>query len=228
MPSQSRRLAPLDLLTVLLMLGLCIAGAVLLLQVRAQGSAADWVTHTREVLQRVARANLSVTQAEAAERGFLLTADAVDARRYEAARQAHQEHLHELALLTQDNPKQQAVLAHLVSESERRLDILGANIERRQVGRRNDGLLTDGAASMARLAGYSAQLQAEEERLLAERRASALAARLGVAVSAAVIVGLSLTLAMVLLLRATAGRARDQVSEWSSSTRPSALEPGRS
>ena len=223
-----RRVLILDLLTVLVMLGLCIAGGVLLLQVRAQASAADSVTDTREVLRRVASANLSITQAEASERGLLLTGDPLHARRYEAARDLNREQLRELQLLTQDSPKQQAVLAHLVSESERRLDILGANIERRQAGKLNDaGLLPDGAASMARLAGYSAQLQAEAERLLAERRASALAVRHGIAVSAAVIVALSLALALVLLLRATTGHARDAASDWSASTRPSLLEPSR-
>jgi len=183
---------------VLVMLGLCIAAAVLLLQVRAQADAAERVTHTREVLQRVARANLSITQAEGSERGFLLTGDLLHARRYEAARQVNSEQLHELAVLTRDNPQQQAVLAHLISETERRL----ANIERRRGGTLDDpALLRDGAASMARLAGYSAQLQAEEERLLVERRASVLASRHGIVVSAALIVSLALALAVVLLLR---------------------------
>jgi CHASE3 domain sensor protein len=231
MPTLRRRIhriPTLDVLIVLVMLGLCIAAGVLLLQVRVQASTAESVTHTREVLQRVGRANLSIAQAEGSGRGFLLTGDPLLAQRYEAARQMNQQQLKELVLLTRDNPTQQAVLAHLASETDRRLEILHASIERRRGGMLNDPeMLRDGVASMARLAGYAAQLEAEEERLLAERRASALAARHGVAVSAGTIVALCLTLALVLLLRAAVGRSRDAVIGWSNSGQPSSLEPSR-
>lgn len=200
----------------LAVLCLGVAAAVLQVQVVAQASAADSVTHTREVLQRVALADLSITQAEASGRGFLLTGDLRQAQRYDEASQVNGEQLRELADLTRDNAKQQAVLAHLTSESERRLEILRANVERRRGGGRHDvELLHDGSASMARLVGYSAQLKAEEEGLLAERRATALAARHGIAFSAALIIGLACTLALLVVLRsgilgpraAPAGRA---------------------
>jgi CHASE3 domain sensor protein len=201
-----RRLSVLQLFTVVAVLCLCMAGAVLLLQVQAQASAADWVTHTREVLQHVARAQIALGEAEASERGFLLSGDPSHAQRYEEARRVAGRQLRDLSALTQDNAKQQAVLAHLSSETERRMDMLRAHIEDR---RRNPAAAASGHAPertglRTRLGGYLAQLEAEEERLLAERRAAALAARHGVAATAAGIVGLAL--ALVLLLPAAAAR----------------------
>jgi CHASE3 domain sensor protein len=210
MPAPDRffhRLPILDLLTVVSVLGLWAAAAVLVQQVQTQASAAESVTRAREVLQCVTRANLAITQAEGSERGFLLSGDLAHVERYEAARQESGEQLQQLAFLTRDSSQQQAVLAHLMSETERRLDILRGNIDRRRAGTLQDvDLQRDGAASTARLAGYSAQLQAEGERLLGERRASALGARRGIRVSAGVIVGLAVALATVLLLRALAQR----------------------
>ena len=198
-----RRLSLLDLFTVTALLCLCVAAAVLLLQVQAQANATAAVTHTRDVLQRVASARLAVIEAESSERGFLLSGDERHAQRYEAARVHSQQQLQDLAALTIDNPRQQAVLAHMQSETERHLDVLRANIERRRtsgpVGPANFG---DAEPEMSRLDGYATQLQQQEEQLLEERRATALGARRGVAISAVGIVVLAMILVVLLRLAA--------------------------
>lgn len=201
------RLSLLDLFTVAAVLCLCAAAAILLLQVQAQVNAANWVTHTREVLQRVASVRLALVEAESSERGFLLGGQPRHAQRYEAARAKAQRQLQELGELTRDNPKQQAVFAHLASETERHLDMLRASIERRRAsGPLEAARVAEADPEMSRLDGYAVQLQDEEERLLAERRATALSARNGVAISAIGIVGLAV--ALVLLLRTAALRER--------------------
>lgn len=204
-----RRLTLLDVFTVAALLCLCVAAAVLLLQVQAQANATASVVHTREVLQRVASARLAVTAAESGERGFLLSADPRHALRYEAARAQSRLQMQELAALTADNAKQQAVLAHLASETERHLDRLRANIDRRRTsGPIDPSRFADAEPEMSRLDGYATQLQDEEERLLAERRATAQAARRGVVVSAFGVVVLAM--ALVLMLRSAARRERSE------------------
>jgi len=225
--SSHRRLSVLDLFTIAAVLCLCTAAAVLQWQVQAQSSAAEWVTHTREVLLRVARTRLAITEAEASERGFLLSGDRAHLERYEAAREVAARQLQELSTLTQDNASQQAVLAHLSSEADRRMDTLRATIEDRSrlpVAAANPAP-GEGSASRARLAGYLVQLEAEEERLLLERRATALAARHGVAITGAGIVGLALVL--VLLLRAAAARERSGRFAPSGPVGAAGLQPSR-
>lgn len=204
---QFRRLSLVDLFTVAALLCLCVAAAVLLLQVQAQANAASWVTHTRDVLQRVAGARLAIVEAESSERGFLLSGDPRHVQRYEAARAQSHLQMQELAALTGDNAKQAAVLAHLASETERHLDLLRANMHRRRgAGPVDPASFADAEPEMSRLDGYATQLQDEEERLLAERRGTALAARRGVAISAIGVVVLAM--ALVLLLRSAARRER--------------------
>lgn len=226
----ARRLSILDLFTIAAVLCLCVAALVLQLQVQAQSSAADWVTHTREVLLRVARTRLAITEAEAGERGFLLAGDRAQAQRFEAARQVAATQLRDLAQLTRDNPSQQAVLEHLSSETERRMDALRASMDERirLAAAPANPLPVEGAASRARLVGYLAQLESEEEELLAQRRASALAARHAVAFTGAGIVALAL--ALVLLLRAAAVRERNGrfgTTGPDGTTRPERLRPSR-
>lgn len=206
-----RRLSLLDLFTVAALLCLCVAAAVLLLQVQAQANATASVTHTREVLERVASARLAIVEAESSERGFLLSGDPRHVQRYEASRAQSQQQLQQLAALTRENPRQQAVLAHLASETERHLDVLRANIDhRRTAGPVDPAAFADAEPEMARVDGYAVQLQQQAGQLLEERRATAMAARRGVAVSAAGIVLLAMVL--VLLLRSAARRERDQAS----------------
>jgi CHASE3 domain sensor protein len=225
--SLHRRLSVLDLFTIAAVLCLGLAAAVLQWQVQAQASAADRVTHTREVLLRVGRTRLAITEAEASERSFLLSGDHAHLERFEAAREVAARQLQDLATLTQDNAGQQAVLAHLSSENDRRMDTLRANIEDRSrspVATANR-LPGEGSASRARLGGYLVQLESEEERLLLERRATALAARHGVAITGAGIVALALVL--VLLLRAAAARERSGGFASGGAAGAEALQPSR-
>lgn len=202
-----RRLSLVDLFTVAALLCLCVAAAVLLLQAQAQANAASAVTHTRDVLQRVAGARLAIVEAESSERGFLLSGDPRHVQRYEAAHAQSRLQMQELATLTGDNAKQAAVLAHLASETGRHLDLLRANMNRRRAaGSFDPASFADAEPEMSRLDGYATQLQDEEERLLAERRGTVLAARRGVAISAIGVVVLAM--ALVLLLRSAARRER--------------------
>jgi methyl-accepting chemotaxis protein len=72
-----------------------------------------WVAHTHKVLERIARLELLMTQAETASRGFGLTGDEVFLEPYRAALPNVESAFAELQGLTDDNPAQQRNLAEL-------------------------------------------------------------------------------------------------------------------
>jgi signal transduction histidine kinase len=122
-----------------LLVGLASLGGVLSLL-----SISGWVAHTRVVLDQVNAYLLTLTDAESAQRGFLITGD----DRYLApgldARSTLDRIVGDLRALTADNPAQSPRLDSLASIGHRKLDELAETIQlRRTVG-------FDSAASIVR------------------------------------------------------------------------------
>ena len=75
--------------------------------------AAGWLTHAHEVRIEIEGLRLSLTEAESAQRAFILTGDSQFTRQIEGARTAAAIHISALERLTADNPEQLERLARL-------------------------------------------------------------------------------------------------------------------
>jgi len=102
------------------------AGAALLSfrSIAEQSEAAEWVSHTHSVLERLETLRAEVLTAESARRGFVLTADMSFLERFSAARAEILNTMGELHMLTADNPSQQKRLDELQPLIHRRIQLL--------------------------------------------------------------------------------------------------------
>lgn len=163
--------APVTIATILSLLVLSVALGVLARGIQSQSGAWQWVVHTREVLEHV-QATLTLTsEAEAAQRGFLITGNDTFVASYEQARNTVLPHVAELRALTRDNPRQQAALQPFEQALRMRLELLERVIEERRIGRAPDlAMLESGHALKQRILTQAELLRSEEERLLRERQ----------------------------------------------------------
>ena len=142
---------------------------------RAQADAARWVIHTREVLERIESTLSTVTDAETAQRGYLLTGDQRFLDLYRAAAARLPETLDALGRLTADNPVQGRALAAVRSEANDRLAQLARAVALQDAGDPAAALAvvrsSHGAGITKKLRLDFASMRAEEERLLEERSA---------------------------------------------------------
>ncbi|WP_239807301.1 diguanylate cyclase [Croceicoccus hydrothermalis] len=83
---------------------------------RERQNAADWQVHTLEVLLRTDDLKVATLSMVRGERGYLLTGDPAFLKPYERGRLETDLGLKGLALLTRDNPEQQARIRELESE----------------------------------------------------------------------------------------------------------------
>jgi PAS domain S-box-containing protein len=93
---------------------------------------ANWVAHTYAVLSTLDRCTGSLADAEASQRGYIITGDERFLDRYGAARQAAVQSLAELSRATADNSEQQAEIPQMRNLIEKRLAVLDANREMRR------------------------------------------------------------------------------------------------
>ena len=187
-----------------------LAGLALLQQVQSLADAAGWVAHTREVLQGLDRASLDMREAEASQRGYLLTDDEMFLDAFQAATENTGRTLTMLSRLTRDNPRQQATLEELAPAARRRLDLLRQNLDRRRSSRPLDlEVARAGVASMKVVNGLADQLRTEEERLLQDRLRASDSAKLELQVTAVGTAALGLVL--LLALRTVAHRDRGRL-----------------
>jgi PAS domain S-box-containing protein len=132
-----------------------------------------WVEHTRDVIAANERLLADVKDAESAERGYIITGDAGYLVPYQAATQDVAGAYSKLQQLTDDNAAQQARLQRLNDLIQQRLAVLESGLrERKQSGfdaARNVVLSGRGRAVMEQIREVSAQIEAEESRLLEER-----------------------------------------------------------
>jgi len=163
--------APVTVATVLSLLVLSIALGVLARGIQNQSGAWQWVVHTREVLEHV-QATLTLTsEAEAAQRGFLITGSDTFVAGYRQASDTVLPHVAQLRTLTRDNPRQQAALQPFEQALRMRLELLEQVMQEKRAGRAPDlAMLESGQVLKQRILAQADRIRLEEERLLQERQ----------------------------------------------------------
>ena len=162
--------------------------------------ATRWVEHTLVVRNQLETTLSLLKDAETGQRGFLVTGAAAYLEPYNTAVASLGQHRERLRRLTADNPKQQASLATLDELIQEKLNELRTTINARE----NRGLdaasrmvqTDEGKHLMDRIRAVAESMRAEEDRLLAERRARE--ARDARAAIATTVGGLAFALALVL------------------------------
>ena len=136
-----------------------------------------WVNHTFEVRQKLARLKSSLVDAETGERGYLLTGQDTFLEPYESAARDIPRTLAELREMTADNPSQQQRLQALGEVLTASLTLVQRTIDsRRTLGLSAATAIVaagDGKRSMDQLRRLLDEADAEEKRLLEERRLDA-------------------------------------------------------
>ncbi len=140
-----------------------------------QSRAADWVSHTHEVLTTMARTRAALVDIQNGHRGFTISGDEGDLEPYENGRAAIITETARLRALIGDNVVQQQHLAELQSTLVTRLASAAQLIAARRAGgfEAAKAIVDTGLAAgeMARLRSGLNGMEAEEERLLRERLA---------------------------------------------------------
>lgn len=163
--------APVTIATVVSLIVLNLALLILVRSIRNETETWDWVVHTREVLEDIQACVTLTSDAEAAQRGYLLTGNEAFAAMFHQARFAVPAQMRSLRALTRDNPRQQAALRPFESMVQERLRMLEQVMEGRRAGRRPDAAtLESGRLLKERIQAQAALIRLEEQRLLAERQ----------------------------------------------------------
>jgi signal transduction histidine kinase len=133
------------------------------------------VQHTYEVIATLGDLRARLADAEAGQRGFLLSGDMRHLRPYEGAARDVEEELANARALTRGMPGQQARLDSLGVLVGQRLDLLRGGIDLRRDGglaeARAQASAGGGAAVMREIRRLLSTVEMEERRLLAERGA---------------------------------------------------------
>ena len=177
-------------LATILLLGV---GAVSLANTVRLGDTEGWVTHTHAVLAQLNSILASVTDAEASQRGYLITADPRYLAPYDQARATVGGELTDLQQLTVDDATQQARVVELRAAISTRLQVLADTLAIRQragFDAAREAVMTDrGKQAMDHIRSVFDAMTNEEQALLAARTdASAAQARIALAAVAALIV----------------------------------------
>jgi signal transduction histidine kinase/CHASE3 domain sensor protein/FixJ family two-component response regulator len=139
----------------------------------AARSARQWTQHTYEVLGAIRELEIAVRDAEAGQRGYLLTGDNAYLAPYDAALSRTSILLGDLQRLTGDNPNQQARLRTLAPDWQRRAQQLAQTIQvRRDMGLQPAIQILGTSAGQETISAIEQTLTAmtsEEEALLTER-----------------------------------------------------------
>ncbi|WP_207485674.1 CHASE3 domain-containing protein [Arenibaculum pallidiluteum] len=162
------------------------------------------VAHTYTVLIELQRLFSSLQDAETGQRGFLLTRDDRYLEPYAKGAGEALGLLEAVTVRTSDNPAQQERLAALKRSVSAKLDELARTVDLAQNGDLGAALAIvrtdEGMRLMEDIRRLSDGLVAEEERLLAQRRAEAAAEERRAEVFRLAAIGLAAMLAAVLLL----------------------------
>jgi signal transduction histidine kinase len=137
----------------------------------------DWVRHTLSVRNQLAQILTLAQGAESGQRGYLLTGDANYLAPYDAAVRQMPETLDRAVALVSDNPQQQQALGQLRALIDDKLEELRSTVEARKADRAEAALAIvnsdEGRRSMDEIRALLTTMEAEENRLLADRQASA-------------------------------------------------------
>jgi len=160
-------------------LSLALGAGLALLSFRSlaeQTEAADWVSHTHLVLERLETLRAEVLKAENARRGFVLTADASFLERFSAARAEILKTAGELRLLTGDNDSQRKQLETVQTLIEKRIQLMEHSMASFQAGRTNlaeqGTSIVHGAELMQQISGAISEMESAEKDLLRQRDAA--------------------------------------------------------
>jgi PAS domain S-box-containing protein len=141
-----------------------------------QRTANRWYAHTLGVLVEVGSFSTALSETQRGAGGYLLSGDPEFLARYRTAAQATSDHLDRLGGLIADNPVQQKRLAKLATETAVVLDMAEREVRLESEGRHAAALALvrskSANAAIQRAQAVGAAFVAEEQRLLALRRAA--------------------------------------------------------
>jgi PAS domain S-box-containing protein len=186
--------------------------------------AGDWARHTVRVLEQISILRQTATEAESAQRGYVLTGDRAYLKPYDKAVATMPRQLDELRKLTQDNPSQQARWEELAPILAAKSEELRLVISQRRGGDASAARETIrsglGKDYMSRINGILAAAAGEERELLQQRRlARTTRARratwlmLGASLTALLLMSLAAAILTALLRRARAAERSLRDSE---------------
>lgn len=181
-------------LSLLLLLASSIASIV---SIREMISASRWVTHTRNVIQKLEETIGYAKDGETGQRGFLLTHDVNYLEPYNGAYENMTRAFDELTVLMNDNPAQQESLVKLKGVLNDRFKYLKASIDSVQNNRDIDPAnLAMGKTAMGQARSTIELMKDAEERLLTVRteRAEALSKTAPILIIVAVALAILITI----------------------------------
>lgn len=157
-------------------------------------NAANWVSHTHQVRTGISNVLQALTDAESAQRGYVLTGDRQFIDHVAQARARAQDELQVVTRLTADNPQQQARLDILRTQMGVHLTIVDQTMAARSAGAPVAAIRTiregRGIAAMSEIRRLVAQLDSAEAMLEAERTHRAATVRVLVLIALVVFAGL--------------------------------------
>ncbi|MBT9473577.1 MAG: CHASE3 domain-containing protein [Pseudomonadota bacterium] len=143
--------------------------------------AAAALSHTHEVRSGIDNLRQALTDAESAQRAFILTGDSQFAERVESSRTAAHRQIDTLDRLTDDNPLQQRRIEQLRGLMATRLAIIDQTMAARREGTAGAAIQIiargEGMAAMDGVRRIAAELEGEEARLEAVRSKQVAAVR---------------------------------------------------
>jgi len=172
-----------------------------------------WVSHTQQVLSRIDRVLLTVTNAETGQRGYLLTGDPSYLAPFAGAEANIHDALSELRRLIGDNGAQDGRFRELVPAVKSKMDELRHTIELARAGRREDALnevrTGRGQRDMQHIRTITEAMIGDEQQLLHERLNEQRQTETQLALSFGA--GIFITIALLLWAQTLIGRyARDR------------------
>lgn len=188
----------------LLVAALLINAGLALYNIRDVATSVQWVSHTNEVLGKLEAVLSSLTDAETAQRGYLLTGEPAYLDPYRGAVTRLPSELAEVRDLIMDNPAQTARALRVEQLAAQRMAIIRRGIElfdatperTRSVPSARQALLTgEGKRGMDAIREEIGRMQAVEQELMEDRAAQARVA--GRTALASTVVALALGLGLV-------------------------------
>jgi signal transduction histidine kinase/CheY-like chemotaxis protein len=135
----------------------------------------QWVRHSLAVRSELQVIQTLILRAESAQRGYLVTGREQYLAPFNPTRGTLQSALDQVASLVSDNPQQTAAISALRQSISGKLEELEQTIDLRKAGRTDDAMAlvnTDqGQRAMGRIVHQIAEMQGNEDRLLAAREA---------------------------------------------------------
>jgi PAS domain S-box-containing protein len=193
--------SPITLATAFSVLALVLAFVTLSRGIRAEADSWRWVAHTREVLQQIQVTHTLTSEAESAQRGFLLTNNESFATAFSQARADLVREVRLLGAISSDNPQQRRLLPELEALLNQRMLLLERVLARARAGVAPDAAtLEEGRQIKQRILAQARAMRDEEERLLALRQEAAEQARRELVLAIGLAAGLAIFLVVLLWL----------------------------